>query len=234
MTFTKTHSITAADSIKDIAKAIRADIKAAKKSGDLDPSLKVSVRMKNYHSINITIQDCDFNILNADRVKFDMENPFVSSFDAEPVAGKKFTDEAIAQRQTIEEIMNSYNWDKSDSMTDYFCVNFYGFVDFEYSLIEENRGEILRAAATEAEVQEEEVVEAPEAPVLALVEETVEVAPEAEEVDALALAEAEFEAATKALEDARKKVEAARLQARAKDLLAEAARLLAEADALAA
>lgn len=34
--------------------------------------------------------------------------------------------------EDIEKYMDSYNYDKSDVMTDYFDYNFYGFVDYEW------------------------------------------------------------------------------------------------------
>ncbi|MGZ4530823.1 MAG: hypothetical protein ACXVXP_00555 [Mycobacteriaceae bacterium] len=41
------------------------------------------------------------------------------------------TEEALAARMTLERIHGAYNHDGSDSMTDYFDVNYYGTVGFQ-------------------------------------------------------------------------------------------------------
>ena len=246
MDFTKTHNITAADSLKDIAKAVRADIKAAKKAGLLDSDLKVSVRTEYYsmgRTLHVNITKCSSPVINEAHIRFVDANPNDWHIIASPEgAENQYTDHAQAQADVVTEIVNAYNWNKSDSMTDYYHVNF-SFVQcgFDFDLTCAEKKEIRARIAAEAEAQEAEVVEV--APVLALVEtveeeaevveaEAVEV--EVEFADDLTKAEAEFAAAEKALTDAKKKVEAARLRAKAAELLAEAARLIEEANTLAA
>lgn len=44
---------------------------------------------------------------------------------------KEENEETKEIRNNIEKLLNSYNYDKGDTMTDYFDSNFYGFVDLE-------------------------------------------------------------------------------------------------------
>lgn len=78
------------------------------------PGTKWSAR-SDYHSINVYLVSSPYEARNA---------------------ANNYTDspEISAILDYAKKLLDSYNYDDSDSMTDYFCVNFYGFVstDYEY------------------------------------------------------------------------------------------------------
>lgn len=69
------------------------------------PNCKISARTKNYDAIWVTVKlnETEYNAEQQQEIKKDI---------------------------TI--MLESYNYDRSDVMTDYFDYNFYGFVDIEY------------------------------------------------------------------------------------------------------
>jgi hypothetical protein len=106
--------------VKDIAKAIRADIKAAVKSGDI-PAVKYSVRIDRFsggQSINVTIS----GIPNA---RIEREHPYGGTVVAN-------SDEANLVQHKVQAMVDAYNHDGSDSQTDYWDVRFYGFVSIDW------------------------------------------------------------------------------------------------------
>lgn len=47
------------------------------------------------------------------------------------IKAKEENEETKEMKQTVEALLNSYNYDKGDVMTDYYDSNFYGFVELE-------------------------------------------------------------------------------------------------------
>lgn len=47
------------------------------------------------------------------------------------IKAKEKNEETKEMKQTVEALLNSYNYDKGDVITDYFDSNFYGFVELE-------------------------------------------------------------------------------------------------------
>ena len=115
----------------DCAKRIRADIKASKR---IPKGTKVSVRTKYFSggsSIDIRITAFPLQFLNVWNVRHTG-----SVFQLLPghKAYERYT--PIMQR-TLDELQNTvaaYKMDQSDSMTDYFCVNFYDSVTIDWRL----------------------------------------------------------------------------------------------------
>jgi hypothetical protein len=107
----------------DIAKAMRADIKAAIATGELPGKFTYSVRIEEYsmgRSIDISIQDHpDPYIEEQLDDQFGKRQFHRLRSELEPVLWK------------VKGIWQAYNYDGSDSMTDYFDVDFYGSVGFE-------------------------------------------------------------------------------------------------------
>ncbi len=151
-----------------LAKMFRADVKAAKKAGDLPKDLKLSVRTSKYSggsSINVGVKAVNLMIINPERVRFDVENPHHVHG-----APARYTPEAQNLLDTLESMLQAYNYDRSDSMTDYYCVRFAGHVDFYHELEEASRATIAEAdldeladAAREARHEAEEQEEAAQA-----------------------------------------------------------------------
>ena len=207
------NTVNSTSSLKDIAKAIRADIKAAKKAGKLPASVKVAVRGRSFAggcALDVTVTACAFQIQSDERIQWVIDNPHIGYFDAP----EKFTTEAAATLKAIDAIVAPYHWSESDSQTDYWANNFFFHgCDFDYKIEKADKAatiERLGAVETVAEVVE------------------LHPAPVVEDLDAqLVEAAAQLDAAKKAHADALKKVEIARLRAQAAKLIAEAAELTA-------
>lgn len=106
----------------EVAKLIRADIKAAVKSGEL-PKAKYSVTCSRGTGIDVCISGHGIKVYSVERLKADHFNPHTYS-------GLSWKSEAAAELEAkVGKIRNAYNFDHSDSMTDYFHVRYYGGVD---------------------------------------------------------------------------------------------------------
>jgi len=132
--------------IKDIAKAVRADIKAAQKEGTL-PKMKISVRTERYsggQSLSVTIKEFPIQILNIWRVKIQKENPnyFIGHICEDHPAYEMYTPLAKKALAKLKEISNAYNYDGSETMVDYFDVNYYEHVGFDYRIEGTERREL--------------------------------------------------------------------------------------------
>jgi hypothetical protein len=119
-------------STTQIAALIRLEIKAAVKSGIL-PKAKYSVRSAHFaggSSIDIRIKSPSFTIMNPKRIELETRDSRYQwqTYESEP----RYTAEASSTLNKIKEILTHYNFDDSDSMTDYFHVNFYGGVKFDW------------------------------------------------------------------------------------------------------
>ena len=116
-----------------VAKLVRADIKALMKSGEL-PKGKYSVTCKSYAgggSINATLSNLEVPAsFNAARLVWDHEHPHAGHWDCPEEVRALYSPEVEAALKTIESILASYNYDGSDSMTDYFDVRFYSHAKF--------------------------------------------------------------------------------------------------------
>lgn len=136
--------------ITDVARMFREDVKAAKKAGELPKALKLSVRIERFAggtAINVVIKACGFNPMNKVRVVLDNtdSNLFLSLSNPPTI----HTEEAHALKDKLESMLKRYNYDNSDSQSDYFDVNFYQHIDFGSELERESRKEILRDSGIE-------------------------------------------------------------------------------------
>ena len=129
--------------IVDIAKLVRSDIANAIKAGLLPKGLKTGVRIERFsmgRSLNVKITAAPgVCFLSVARVRFDMVEPH--EFTRLPLlspAGKRII-------ETLEAIMNAYNRNDSDIMSDYHNVSFYGGARFSGSLEGALRAEIVAA-----------------------------------------------------------------------------------------
>jgi hypothetical protein len=138
--------------LNEIAKAVREDIKAAKKAGDLPRDIKVSVRGERssmHWALNVEVKACDsVQILNTEWVKFWMENgnrptPRVCEVD-------RHTDKAKSILMTLEAITEVYNFDNSDPITDYYHVNFHCVPIFGCDCEDADRGKTIETLEAKA------------------------------------------------------------------------------------
>ena len=125
--------------IKDIAKCVRADIKKA-----FGTRIKASVTISRYsggQSLNVSFIPT-FRIWNPE---------FIAAYAADPHAymgslPPRYTQETTDVIAEIESIVAAYNYDRSDTQTDYFCVNFYGHVRVDWQYEASSRKEALALA----------------------------------------------------------------------------------------
>lgn len=119
-------------SLTDIAKLIRQDIKEAIQSGALPKGLKVSISKARNLNPEITAVPEGFELINPEYLAYVAENPH--EYHHRP---PRYTHEAMALIEAIEGYANAYNYDHSDSSTDYFNRLYGGSVSFDYQLINE-------------------------------------------------------------------------------------------------
>jgi len=120
--------------VKDIAKLVRKDIKAAIKDGSL-PKIKVSVRTVGCF-LDVTVKAVEgMNIVN--------ENHVAAEIIGEMQRFNRLSDEAVIVRDKIRQIVDAYNRQNIDTMTDYYNVRFSGRVNFDYDLRQNHRAERL-------------------------------------------------------------------------------------------
>lgn len=134
-----------------IAKRIRADIKTAVREGLLPSSWAYSVRTDRFSggsSIQVYVKNCADAWMTCPGYKVgtrhDHEgggwsatgcgNPWCNVSNPDKAGAEDhtvLTEEGLAAKMTLERIHGAYNHDGSDSMVDYFDVNYYGTVDFQ-------------------------------------------------------------------------------------------------------
>jgi hypothetical protein len=101
---------------KDIAADIRSDLKAAQKDGTIPADVKISVRTRTYaggRAIDVTLSGWA-----QDRIR-----------EGE---GFYMTPEADRVQRAVNHIREAYNRNASDPMVDYFDVDYYGSVTWDY------------------------------------------------------------------------------------------------------
>jgi hypothetical protein len=124
---------------RDIAKLIRADIKAAVAEGKL-PKAKYSVTTESYSggsSINIRIQDLPgawVPLTEQERVEQEARYGYIGH-------ETKLSPEAAAALKIVEGFHWDYNYNGSNSQIDYFDVNYYGHAEVESEWHSEFRAE---------------------------------------------------------------------------------------------
>lgn len=133
----------------EIAKLIRADIKAAIKSGELPAGIKCSVTTESFSggsSIDIRVTACPVQIWTE---SFLTSNPNVF------FEGERVTEEAKAILKTLKAIHRQYNFDHSDIQTDYFHVRYYGGASFCWELEKADREATIARKAAETKAAAE-------------------------------------------------------------------------------
>lgn len=122
----------------ELAKLMRADIKAAVARGLLPKGLKVSVRSDRLSiDIKVTAIPDGQRLYNPEWVL--ATNNFSDFASRWAVPGGEYAPEVAAWVETLKGIHGAYNRDNSDSMTDYFDVNFYGHVEIYWELADARR-----------------------------------------------------------------------------------------------
>jgi len=115
--------------ISQIAKLVRKDLRG-EFGTPKNTGWKFSVRIERYsggQSLDVTITACPVEFLNPTRIEAARRGDNCCQFDRHTDAGKLALGRAKA-------IVGQYNYDRSDSMTDYFDRRFYGSVRFGYDM----------------------------------------------------------------------------------------------------
>lgn len=124
--------------IKDIAIKVRKHLKDAISSGDLPSQMKCSVKISRYSGgrsldVTITYLPHDFKFLSDGYASW--KKQFPSSNDYQRFSADMMKSEEHKNLiKKVDEIRNYYNYDRSDVMSDYFEVNYYGSTDIDYDL----------------------------------------------------------------------------------------------------
>jgi hypothetical protein len=140
-------------STTEIAKLIRADIKTAVKDGTLPSTWKYSVKTEYFSggsSIDVRVKNCADAWMTCDGTVPGSKQMLPNgSWTARACSNmwckgrnepeyahaatehKVLTEQAEAAKAVLQAIHNAYNHDGSESMVDYFDVNYYGTVNFE-------------------------------------------------------------------------------------------------------
>lgn len=116
----------------EIAKLVRADIKAAVADGTLPrrgphADIKYSVRTEKFaggSAINVSIKHFPETT--------ELPRDFTTDRYGQPLLGRHMTTEAVRIKGVIEAIVAAYNHDGSEVQVDYFDVNFYSSVTFDW------------------------------------------------------------------------------------------------------
>lgn len=128
------NAITADSSIKEITAEIRRQCRAIAKAA----GCKVSVTKSEYtggRSVYVTITASERNHLCEIYRAYNKANPHAGMYDfvnPRDVAFNRMhlADWAIELLAELNTVVDSFNWNNSDIMTDYYHVNFYAHVDF--------------------------------------------------------------------------------------------------------
>lgn len=131
--------------LSEVAKDIRGEIAHCLKIGSLPAGLKCAVRISRYSmgqsvTVHVTAIPAGFVIANAARIRQD-EMPGARFSRCTGLELLK-SPEATELLGKLESLANAYNYDRSDSMVDYYSSNFHLTVDFGGTLEQESRDAI--------------------------------------------------------------------------------------------
>ena len=148
---------------KDIAKVLRKTFKDAAKSGDIPKEVKLSIR-SSYNSIDIDIKALPDSIpvFSDEFIQWEVEKE--DRWGSLPGNISRHSTEMQALTRFIKDHANAYNYDRSDTMTDYFDTNFYLSVRVDHDLESRVKKDAIAAysAGKASEIIEEpEVIEEP-------------------------------------------------------------------------
>jgi len=110
-------------STTDIAKKVRQEIAKMKKTGDLDKGFKFSIRAEYFSggsAIRASITAVPEGVEAYNSEYYDAYNRGESTY-----AMSRFSAPVKAASEKVLALINSFNYDGSESMVDYFDVNFY-------------------------------------------------------------------------------------------------------------
>jgi hypothetical protein len=99
-------------------------------------------------SLTVSVSDLPMEVANMERFRAEACDPYARHAGV-PV-GPLYSKEAMEVRDKVEALVNAYNYDRSDSMTDYFDWAFASNVDLDCSFEEARKRAEAELAAEEA------------------------------------------------------------------------------------
>jgi len=131
-------------STTEIAKRFRKQVSQGKKGKgvgqDIPKDVKLSVKTQYFaggSSINVNIKEIprSWSLFNADFIKTEKDEY------GRPLnyRGEMWSPEVLGLLELLQGMLNSFNRQNIDAMSDYFDVNFYGFVGVDWELEKEER-----------------------------------------------------------------------------------------------
>jgi hypothetical protein len=130
--------------LKEIVKLVRKDVNEAIAQGKL-PKMKYSLRMsrRGAWSIRLVVTDLDKaileNALTEDaRLHLDQNNGSLFGFPPYRTYSEAYNE----TMGLLKALLEAYNYDNSDIMTDYFNVNYYASVDIDRNLHDKIMGRV--------------------------------------------------------------------------------------------
>jgi hypothetical protein len=143
------HDATRGLDITEIAKRMRADIKAL----NLDKGFKVAVRTQRYSGgqsidIRVTAVPEGFRILSDKAASWVKQFPRMEH--RAPFPNSDWNSEELnTVMASLKRIHASYNRNNSDSMTDYFDVRYYGGADLDWQISRDCKAREVEAARSD-------------------------------------------------------------------------------------
>lgn len=133
------HYATSKLDVAEIAKLVRKDISQAIKLGALAKGTKVSVRIERYSmgcSLSARITSFNGPVYRGEYVRATANFTDFFNDEARQICqnGGRYTGEFNSALERIEAIVAAYHYDNSDSMSDYYSVNFSMSVDVSSSV----------------------------------------------------------------------------------------------------
>lgn len=124
---------------KNIRTLMRGDLKQALAAGRLPQGIKVSIT-GDHNSINLRLTDvpAGMPVLNPDWIIAQVNDPHAYPDNRMP----RFAPATQQVLDDLKAIHNKYNWDKSDVMSDYFHVNYYGGESVDYTLTSDRERQV--------------------------------------------------------------------------------------------
>ncbi|OXD50691.1 hypothetical protein CE131_24635, partial [Vibrio parahaemolyticus] len=138
----------------EIAKRIRAFIAQLKKAGKISNDVKISVRKPRYGTLDLTLTDLPRNVMlyNPAYLQFEIDNPNSTT----PHGMSRYTEAVDQLIEFVNAYVGQYDYNNSDTMTDYYDRNFFGgrlTVDFDFG---KERKVVELASLTEIHQQGEQ------------------------------------------------------------------------------
>lgn len=123
--------------VAEIAKRMRKDIAEAIASGTLPTGIKVAVNIRRFSGgcaidMRVRALPTGMDLHSADWLRWNRDFP-EAGYHLCPIR-ECWSPEAAAALERLKAIHSSYNRDNSDSMSDYFDVNYYGQAEFDWQL----------------------------------------------------------------------------------------------------